>query len=158
MDQDLVINTLTVPQHVCCSSPYWLYRIYQDTFVTSSEIIALIQESLIESRETLKELRTGDASEYVNILPPSVQDLQCINGTERSAGTLRARWSMPWTGVKIETWSVLIQNTGKQFVTLGNSTSFTLDGFRPTEKIYFFVRPKANGVWHEWGRRGECIV
>lgn len=26
-------ETLTVPPHVCCTDPYWLFRIYQDTKV-----------------------------------------------------------------------------------------------------------------------------
>lgn len=25
-----VLETKTVPVHICCSSPYWLYRIYQE--------------------------------------------------------------------------------------------------------------------------------
>jgi hypothetical protein len=65
---------------------------------------------------------------------------------------------MPWTGVEIETWSVMIMGTGKEFVTLGNATSVSVPGFKPGEKVLFFVRPKSAGKWYEWGRRGECIV
>ena len=34
----------TVPLHTCCYSPYWLYRIFQDTIVNSEEVIQLIKD------------------------------------------------------------------------------------------------------------------
>ena len=38
--------TKTVPKHKCCYSPFWIYRIFQDTFVDSEAIINLIKKSL----------------------------------------------------------------------------------------------------------------
>lgn len=38
--------TKTVPQHHCCYSPFWLFRIFQDTMVNSEEVIQLIKELL----------------------------------------------------------------------------------------------------------------
>jgi protein O-mannose beta-1,4-N-acetylglucosaminyltransferase len=37
--------TKTVPRHVCCYSPFWTFRIYQDTIVDSKAIIELIQSA-----------------------------------------------------------------------------------------------------------------
>lgn len=65
---------------------------------------------------------------------------------------------MPWTGVIIETWGILIQNTGKEYVTLGNHTSITIDGFMDKETVSFFIRAKADGKWQQWGTRMECEV
>ena len=36
------IRASGVPVHLCCSSPYWLYRIYQDTVVDIAAIVALL--------------------------------------------------------------------------------------------------------------------
>jgi protein O-mannose beta-1,4-N-acetylglucosaminyltransferase len=39
-----VVATKTVPTHVCCYSPFWIYRIFQDTWIDSNEIIKLIRQ------------------------------------------------------------------------------------------------------------------
>lgn len=38
--------TKTVPIHKCCYSPFWLYRIFQDTHVDSDSIITIIKDSI----------------------------------------------------------------------------------------------------------------
>lgn len=37
--------TKTVPKHKCCTSSFWLYRIYQDTWIDSNVIINLLRQS-----------------------------------------------------------------------------------------------------------------
>lgn len=78
--KSMVINTRTVPQHLCCTSPYWLYRIYQDTTVTSSEIITIINEALFESRQKLKKIRESSETlrESSSFLPPLLEKVDCI--------------------------------------------------------------------------------
>ena len=39
-----IISTHTVPKHVCCLDPFWLFRIYQDTFVDVYVRTALFRE------------------------------------------------------------------------------------------------------------------
>jgi CRISPR/Cas system-associated exonuclease Cas4 (RecB family) len=65
---------------------------------------------------------------------------------------------MPWTGARIENWGILIESTGEEFVSLGNSTSITINEFKENEKVLFYIRSKLNGRWLEWGSRLECIV
>lgn len=43
-----ILATKTVPVHQCCYSPFWLYRIFQDTRVDSDEIIRLIKSKIKE--------------------------------------------------------------------------------------------------------------
>ncbi len=38
-----VLATKTVPKHPCCYSPFWIYRIFQDTWIDSNEVIKLIR-------------------------------------------------------------------------------------------------------------------
>jgi len=45
-EQKKIIDSNTVPTHFCCEDPYWLYKIYQDTFVDIDEIVNLIQKDM----------------------------------------------------------------------------------------------------------------
>jgi protein O-mannose beta-1,4-N-acetylglucosaminyltransferase len=42
-EQEKIIQSTTVPTHFCCDNPYWLFKIFQDTRVQTSEIIELIE-------------------------------------------------------------------------------------------------------------------
>jgi protein O-mannose beta-1,4-N-acetylglucosaminyltransferase len=48
-ERQKIIQTRTVPKHLCCTDPYWLFRIYQDTNVTVPEVEKLISNALAES-------------------------------------------------------------------------------------------------------------
>jgi protein O-mannose beta-1,4-N-acetylglucosaminyltransferase len=50
-EQDAILNDPTVPKHTCCTNPYWLFRIYQDTKIHISEVTALVESSLEQSKE-----------------------------------------------------------------------------------------------------------
>lgn len=52
-EQEKILSTKTVPEHLCCSSPFWLYRIYQDTKFNLKEIIDTIDDALEASRSTV---------------------------------------------------------------------------------------------------------
>ncbi len=44
--QNGIMATKTVPKHRCCYSPFWLYRIFQDTLVNTEDIIKAIKDSI----------------------------------------------------------------------------------------------------------------
>lgn len=50
VEQTNILTTLTVPKHVCCSDPYWLFRIYQDTTANIAEVKTLLHDALNESK------------------------------------------------------------------------------------------------------------
>jgi protein O-mannose beta-1,4-N-acetylglucosaminyltransferase len=158
--QEKVKNTKTVPPHKCCTSPYWLYRIYQDTNITIKEVIDVIQDGLVESRKVLKDLRTINL--YVSELsPPTVKHIRCLNYENRPPGTLWAAWDEPWTGFKVDQWNILLDEDGREFATDTNATSVSIGGFQKNETVRFFVRALYGGKPHkkgEWGTRGECVV
>ncbi|KAI8911826.1 hypothetical protein EDD86DRAFT_246076 [Gorgonomyces haynaldii] len=136
-EQEKVKTTLTVPQHKCCTSPYWLYRIYQDTIVNIPEMIDTITDGLQDSRSRLKEYREKQW-EDANLMIPV--------------------WDMPWTGIRVEQFKVVIQGSGKEYVTMGNATSVAIKDFPSNSTVKFFVAIKSNGIWGEWGSMGECPV
>ena len=39
-----IMATETVPKHLCCYSPFWIYRIFQDTWVDIGAILELIKQ------------------------------------------------------------------------------------------------------------------
>lgn len=45
-ERQRVLQTATVPSHLCCENPYWLYRIYQDTWLDLNEIEELLIDAL----------------------------------------------------------------------------------------------------------------
>lgn len=47
--QNGIKATKIVPIHKCCYSPFWYYRIYQDTYVNTTDIINLLLQSIDRS-------------------------------------------------------------------------------------------------------------
>jgi protein O-mannose beta-1,4-N-acetylglucosaminyltransferase len=45
-EREAVINAPTVPPHLCCSDPSWLYHIYQDTDVDLEAVVLLATDLL----------------------------------------------------------------------------------------------------------------
>jgi protein O-mannose beta-1,4-N-acetylglucosaminyltransferase len=50
-EQKKIRETYTVPKHICCTDPYWLFRIYQDTIVDINEIAELVDGALGEAKQ-----------------------------------------------------------------------------------------------------------
>ncbi|KAI8926950.1 hypothetical protein BC831DRAFT_454451 [Entophlyctis helioformis] len=157
-EQELVKNTPTVAQHKCCASPFWLYRIYQDTTVTPSEIISTIDDALLESRNLMASFRSRNW-EYVPVKAAQVRKIKCLDVDNRPVGTLWASWEAPWNGAQIEKWNVVIENTGHEYLTLTSKPSIAVPNFAANTTVQFFVRPVlAGNVRGDWSRRGECVV
>ncbi|KAL2911767.1 Protein O-linked-mannose beta-1,4-N-acetylglucosaminyltransferase 2 [Polyrhizophydium stewartii] len=156
-ERELVLNTLTVPQHKCCSSPYWLYRIYQDTRVTTSEVVELITEALVESRQILKRVRTTDPDKAdVHSIAPT--NIRCLEHGNRPPGSLWLAWDPIWTGGQAERWNVHVANDGREYITLGSAPTIAIPRFEPNTTVRFFVRSIAGNVKGDWSTRHECVV
>ena len=151
-----VLNTKTVPQHLCCKSPYWLYRIYQDTIVNTEEIITLVQEALNESREIVLPKVYKKNYYETDIRLPGIRNITCIDSPERPAGTVWAKWEPVWNGAVVESWEVLVNNDGKIYPTIDNKTSIQLEGYEGM--VLFFVRPVRNNRFGPWGEAGKCLA
>eukprot|EP00040_Diaphanoeca_grandis_P007431 m.40900 g.40900 ORF g.40900 m.40900 type:complete len:729 (-) comp18645_c0_seq1:72-2258(-) len=49
--QQQITGTSRVPSHICCSDPFWLFRIYQDTHVDVVSLLMLINTVLSRPKE-----------------------------------------------------------------------------------------------------------
>ncbi|KAJ1342741.1 hypothetical protein BSLG_002838 [Batrachochytrium salamandrivorans] len=156
-EQLLIINTLTVPQHKCCSSPYWFYRIYQDTEVSSFEVIPIIEEALVESRKVLARIRSTNTDE-VQVQPAIIKVIRCLEHKNRPPGTLWMAWDAPWNGVKVDKWNVHTMNDGHDYVTMGSEPTISIPNLQPNSTIRVFIRPVMGTVRGSWSQRGECVV
>ncbi|KAI9361654.1 hypothetical protein DFJ73DRAFT_30299 [Zopfochytrium polystomum] len=155
-EQEQIINTLTVPTHLCCTNPYWLYRIYQDTHVSIPEVKAILADALEESRRLLFRLRHVSPEEAV-VLPPLiiVDDIVCLGGETREPGTLWIRWNGPWSGMKVDMWVVKIEN-GSIYST--HDPIVEIGGFDPGAEVYFSLKSIVKGHEQEYGPVTYCTV
>ncbi|KAJ1545302.1 Protein O-linked-mannose beta-1,4-N-acetylglucosaminyltransferase 2 [Cladochytrium tenue] len=158
-EQDAIRNTLTVPQHLCCTNPYWLYRIYQDTHVDADEVTALVRGGLAESRRLLYDLRYHhEPEEAAAVLAPLVwvEDFACLGGESRKPGTLWLEWKAPWTEVPVDLWVVRIENDGSMYSS--EVPTVSIGGFEPGSEVYFSVKGISRGLEQAFGAVTYCIV
>jgi protein O-mannose beta-1,4-N-acetylglucosaminyltransferase len=112
-ERTAIMQSNTVPKHLCCEDPNWLYRIYQDTRVNLDEVVMLISEALSESRtRILTRIADGSSNYYsTQLLPPLVDGIGCLQGVGRNPGSLWIEWEAPWTGAVVDKYSIQIENT-----------------------------------------------
>ncbi|XP_045193242.2 protein O-linked-mannose beta-1,4-N-acetylglucosaminyltransferase 2-like [Mercenaria mercenaria] len=119
-EREIILQQTEVLPHLCCDDPSWLYHIYQDTFVNTSEISTLVKEALSESRSKSEaENNTG-----LTLHPSRVQNVSCnISHTDTSGkrtqggmvtDPLKLKWNIPWTTFYMELeslhYEILLQN------------------------------------------------
>ncbi|KAJ3149664.1 Protein O-linked-mannose beta-1,4-N-acetylglucosaminyltransferase 2 [Irineochytrium annulatum] len=159
-EEQLAIRTsTTIPTHLCCTNPYWLYRIYQDTAVDVEEIIVLLQDALHESRVLLSGIRRKNWEQDVEILPPviGISDVACLVSEEKTPGVFWVSWDRPWTGVEVDRWVIrLVENDTHYMV---QEPMFYMPGFKPGTEISFQIKAVvADGVEQEFGNANFCVV
>lgn len=83
--QQLILSTKTVPEHLCCEDPNWLYHINQDTYVDNS--IKKVLRAIAEDDVTVED---DDSSPL--LFPGAVEDISC----SKSGDLFAIRWRAPW--------------------------------------------------------------
>lgn len=128
-EQRKIKETPTVPEHLCCSNPYWLYRIYQDTKVNIDELFLVIDSALPEALQKAKEAGGGgDSDGRLFFRAPVVEDVQAavtvddsniMDGGGQEFG-VEINWPLPWNGVKPTKYGVWVHQRYKEFFCGGN--------------------------------------
>eukprot|EP00160_Parvularia_atlantis_P010250 Unigene2011_Nuclearia_a/m.6262 Unigene2011_Nuclearia_a/g.6262 ORF Unigene2011_Nuclearia_a/g.6262 Unigene2011_Nuclearia_a/m.6262 type:complete len:259 (-) Unigene2011_Nuclearia_a:83-859(-) len=96
-EQKRIIDTKTVPTHVCCEDPHWLFRIYQDTTVELDEVSVILRDALDESeRRSVAPLRRP-------LSPSHLGNVRCTN---MKPGSLTLEWSAPWNGARVSSYGI----------------------------------------------------
>ena len=113
-EQRQVQSTKEVPRHFCCDNPYWLYRIYQDTFVD-------IPSFLYTADSVLTTMNNDNIpnGKYINhaFLPGRVRNILCSSSLVLGQPSLSLSWMHPINHHVFETsklrYEIWIQENGK---------------------------------------------
>ncbi len=154
-----VLETKTVPRHKCCSSPYWLYRIYQDTTIFIPEVIELISQALEESRiRILAPLYQDDY--HISVLHPALTNLTCIEDPSKPYNQLWFSWNPPWNGAVAARYDVVTNNDHTIRYAKSNATSLKVTkSWDDNTLVIWFVRPVfEDGQVGVWSNVGKCPV
>jgi len=89
-DQDLIQSTLEVPPHLCCSDPFWLYRIYQDTLVDESSFLKVIEGAYQNSQNLI-----GFNGLQHGLYPSKVLNVTCFGVQDTLQPSLSISWQQP---------------------------------------------------------------
>ncbi|KAJ3349966.1 Protein O-linked-mannose beta-1,4-N-acetylglucosaminyltransferase 2 [Entophlyctis luteolus] len=175
-EQEKILNTDTVPPHLCCVDPYWLFRIYQDTIVDIPEVTALLIDGLEEARNrfsaTIAVSETPAATaesidDARNMVPPLIvgPDFSCI-GDDRPDGSLWVRWNEPWNGARPDKYIVRARIDGadkedgsrEYFVYFTDTNELFVPGFEKGMGIIFSVKAVVGALETEFGDEAICFV
>lgn len=152
-ERQQILETTTVPPHLCCTNPYWLFRIYQDTFVDIDEIENLIvsglqRSKILESKTGMPMLRPAPI-EYVHF------ELTKENG---NSSEVTIFWPSPWNlpSPGPSHYIVWILNTGVHIKT--RSRQIVIKNLTVGDSLFVRIRSIVDGVLGPWGRKVQSKV
>lgn len=157
-EQKAIKETQEIPKHLCCSNPYWLYRIYQDTIIDITSFLKVMQDSLKQTKhwKGFLNYQTNDL-----LYPSKVLNVTCHNLTLRVG--LWLSWQPPWNGeifdVESLNYEVWIQKKGEENYKayILNNTEYVFNDFLVTNAWYnIWVRCIARGRTGPFGSVTEC--
>eukprot|EP00917_Polyrhabdina_sp_WS-2016_P014342 GHVP01031417.1.p1 GENE.GHVP01031417.1~~GHVP01031417.1.p1 ORF type:complete len:626 (+),score=89.03 GHVP01031417.1:436-2313(+) len=127
--QEKILKTKTVPPHFCCTDPYWLFRIYQDTTVEINEVFGLIDDSI----DALVKKRAE-----VKIRPGKITELTVKEEARGNKKVLVLSWS-PAINTDVSSYSVWLHQKRKEYKTKETTYIYDPSG-DPFETYDFWVR------------------
>lgn len=137
-EQQAILEAKTVPPHLCCADPSWLYHIYQDTRVNITELVDLIDEGL---KDGLKQLET-DVVSWVTLRPGPVETVRCrtMASPENPAELdLHISWSQPWNGVRPSFYGIWMHQPYQEM--FSNTTELVVPSCERNSRLDLWVRP-----------------
>jgi len=139
-EQQSILNSTTVPPHLCCANPVWLFRIYQDTKVHLEELMDTIDEGLLDGVKQVN----SDPGDFVYIRPASIENVYCkVASSEADPEQLdlSVSWTKPWNGVRPDFYGIWVHQTFQEYNTDGPALEFVLPGCNSTMEYDIWVRP-----------------
>lgn len=160
-------ETKTVPPHKCCTSPYWLYRIYQDTVVDVPGVLDAA-ESLV-SGWAWDLPRGGVAAEPAFARAPArVTRVRCgavaVGTGERRQLGINVTFDAPWTASILvgsarkqpaQYYEVYVEELQKAWSTTDTFVTITGDELGASRKYGVWVRAVLEAQPAEEGRQAE---
>ena len=144
-----------VPQHLCCDNPFWLYRIFQDTFVDIKSLRKIIESLNFEDEPKIKQ----EAIMY----PDKVKDVSCnLALTTNSSVILSATWVPPVNARYFKNslkYQVIVQkNTDENVIAYEvNATRIILKNVEGNGLYNIWVRCKVNESFGPLSGTNVCV-
>lgn len=167
--QESILNATTVPSHLCCTDPYWLFRIYQDTIVDMPELLAIATDAIIESSE---HMNVSERLEEIHIVPAMIKNTlkwslvvhaSDSNETQLPPPVIALTWDAPWNVRSVEKYGIWVHQTYQEYYSTEPSILLTdvCDRVASNATIEIWVRSyfrdeRDELVRTEWGSKLEC--
>ena len=161
-EQEDIMNTKEIPTHLCCSNPYWLYRIYQDTVVDIQSFLSVME--LAKNKQ--KRLSTRQESASNNKLYPSkVMNITCQIPVKEVQPALLLSWKPPanlpflTTGdVKYEVWIQEVERTDYIAFILDMTEYMFKDHLKRNTQYNVWIRCIVSELNGPFGKVTECMT
>jgi protein O-mannose beta-1,4-N-acetylglucosaminyltransferase len=147
-EQQRILELGTVPRHLCCKDPVWLFRIYQDTIVHIPELLRVIDEGLTESFNVVNLPQRA----IYHVAPASIDHVECEttmaereeeDDDDEMSYHLHVSWSLPWNGAESPAYGLWVHQIYQELMANG-TTSLTLRHCVPGTDYELWVRPVYN--------------
>lgn len=152
-ERQKILDTKTVPTHVCCEDPYWLFRIYQDTTVHLDEVSQIVREAIAES----------DHKPIIPVVralgPATIGGVSCKDETSTSVTLV---WEGPWNHAKVLSYGIWHHQSFRTvFVKAANDgedapTTFTFTDIASNTAHDFWVRIEQPGFTGSYSDKTTC--
>lgn len=161
-EQEDIMNAREVPSHLCCSNPYWLYRIYQDTVVDIQSLLSVIEST--ENKQKVLSLKE-ESSPSDKLYPSKVINTTCQIPPKEHQPALWLSWKPPvnspflTTGdVKYEVWIQEVGSDGYVAFILDMTDYMFKDHLKRNTQYNVWVRCIANEIQGPFGKVAECMT
>lgn len=139
-EQQAILDNPTVPPHLCCENPVWLFRIFQDTKVHIEELFDLIDDGIEEGAAAVN----ADPADWVFIRPASIENVYCkteVNEDDPDQLDMTISWTKPWNGVKPDFYGIWVHQSFKELNTKGKETHHVFQNCTKDVDYDLWVRP-----------------
>lgn len=161
-EQEDVMNAREIPSHLCCSNPYWLYRIYQDTFVDIQSLLLVIESA--ENKRKMLSLKE-ESSLNDKLYPSKVINITCQIPPKEHQPALWLSWKPPvnspflTTGdVKYEVWIQEVGSDGYVAFILDMTDYMFKDHLKRNTQYNVWVRCIVDEIQGPFGKVAECMT
>lgn len=93
--QNQIIQNNHVPAHLCCSDPFWLFRIYQDTFVDINSFQTMFNH--LYDQIDIFDTNQHQSTQFNKLHPSQVLNALCFkNKIDNEKTKFVIKWEKPW--------------------------------------------------------------
>ncbi|WAR11790.1 PMGT2-like protein [Mya arenaria] len=171
--REIIKQQTTVPSHLCCTDPSWLFHIYQDTEIDVQHVVTLVDEALDQG----KQLTDNDTEPSESVHPSKVKNVSCnivcdlgnYSSNKINQCSINIRWAKPWTVKNVIytslQYEVIIQDMSRDendaiqtVVTDGENLTQLMEGVDPNDDVQLYVWVRAYLNNGQYGPHSDALL